>query len=118
HCDGPPYAGWVIAFAQKTLAISGMLNVAANSSAGPAIWMSGGGPAADSAGNVYLLTANGAFETTLDADGFPNGKDFGNSFLKISSAGAGLSILDYFAMSNELGESGGDEDLGSGGGML
>jgi len=118
HCDGPPYAGWVIAFAQNSLAISGVLNVAANSSAGPAIWMSGGGPAADSAGNVYLLTANGAFETTLDADGFPNGKDFGNSFLKISSAGAGLSILDYFAMSNELGESGGDEDLGSGGGML
>ena len=41
-------------------------------SAGPAIWMSGGGPAADAAGNVYLLTANGVFETTLDANGFPN----------------------------------------------
>jgi len=28
-----------------------------------AIWMSGG-PGAESAGNIYLLTANGAFETT------------------------------------------------------
>ena len=28
--------------------------------------MSGGGPAADGAGNVYLLTANGAFETDAE----------------------------------------------------
>ena len=46
--------------------------------------MAGGGPAADAAGNIYLLTANGAFETTLDANGFPNKQDYGNSFLKIS----------------------------------
>ncbi|MGO9933343.1 MAG: pyrrolo-quinoline quinone [Steroidobacteraceae bacterium] len=118
HCDGQPYSGWVIAFAESSLAISGVLNAAASSSAGPAIWMSGGGPAADSAGNIYLLTANGAFETTLDANSFPTGKDFGNSFLKISSASAGLNILDYFAMSNEVAESNADQDLGSGGEML
>jgi outer membrane protein assembly factor BamB len=118
HCDGQPYSGWIIAFAQSSLAISGVLNVAANSSAGPAVWMSGGGPGADAAGNIYLLTANGAFETTLDANGFPSLKDFGNSFLKISSAGAGLNVMDYFAMSNEVAESNADEDLGSGGEML
>jgi hypothetical protein len=118
HCDGQPYSGWIIAFAQSSLAISGVLNVAANSSAGPAIWMSGGGPGADAAGNIYLLTANGAFETTMDANGFPSLKDFGNSFLKISSASAGLNVQDYFAMSNEVTESNADEDLGSGGEML
>jgi len=118
HCDGQPYSGWIIAFAENSLAVSGVLNVAANSSAGPAIWMSGGGPAADAAGNIYLLTANGAFETTMDANGFPSLKDYGNSFLKISSAAAGLSVLDYFAMSNEVAESNADEDLGSGGEML
>jgi len=80
--------------------------------------MSGGGPAADSSGNIYLLTANGAFETTLDANGFPSRQDFGNPFLKISSAVAGLKVLDYFAMSNEVAESNGDVDLGSGGEML
>jgi hypothetical protein len=118
HCDAPPYSGWIIAYSQSTLARTAVLNVAANSQSGPAIWMAGGGPAADSAGSIYLLTANGAFETTLNANGFPNKGDFGNSFLKISSAGAGLGVLDYFAMSNEVAESNADQDLGSGGELL
>jgi len=118
HCDGQPYGGWIISYAQSTLARNGVLNIAANSSAGPAIWMAGGGPAVDASGNIYLLSANGAFETTLDAKGFPSSQDYGNSFLKISNAGAGLSVLDYFTMSNEVAESSADQDLGSGGEML
>jgi hypothetical protein len=118
HCDDAPYGGWIISYAQSTLARNGVLNIAANSSAGPAIWMAGGGPAVDASGNIYLLSANGAFETTLDAKGFPNAQDYGNSFLKISAAGAGLSVLDYFTMSNEVAESNADQDLGSGGEML
>jgi hypothetical protein len=80
--------------------------------------MSGGGPAADSTGNVYLLTANGAFETALDANGFPNQGDYGNSFLKLALAGGAFAVADYFTMSNVLSESGADQDLGSGGIML
>jgi hypothetical protein len=80
--------------------------------------MAGGGPAVDASGNIYLLTANGAFETTMDAKGFPSAQDYGNSFLKISSAAAGLSVLDYFTMSNEVAESNADQDLGSGGELL
>jgi len=118
HCDITPYGGWIIAYAQSSLARNGVLNVAAHSSSGPAIWMAGGGPAADSSGNIYLLTANGVFETTMDANGFPSGQDFGNSVLKISSASAGLKVLDYFTMFNEVAESGNDQDLGSGGEML
>jgi PQQ enzyme repeat len=118
HCDIAPYGGWIIAYSQATLARTAVLNIAANSSAGPAIWMAGGGPGVDAAGNIYLLAANGAFETTPDANGFPNQGDFGNSFLKISSAGAGLKVLDYFAMFNEVAESSSDQDLGSGGEML
>jgi immunoglobulin I-set domain protein/PQQ enzyme-like repeat protein len=118
HCDITPYGGWIISFSQSTLARNGVLNIAANSNAGPAIWMAGGGPAADTAGNIYLLSANGAFETTMDANGFPSNQDFGNSFLKISNAGAGLKVLDYFTMFNEVAESNADQDLGSGGGML
>ncbi len=96
-----------------------MLNVAPNSGGvGPAIWMSGGGPAADSSGNIYLLTANGVFETTLDANGFPSAQDYGNSFLKISTAGGTLRVADYFTMYNEAAESAADQDLGSGGAML
>jgi hypothetical protein len=118
HCDDAPYGGWIISYAQSTLAPNGVLNIAANSSAGPAIWMAGGGPAVDASGNVYLLAANGAFETTMDAKGFPSAQDYGNSFLKISSAGAGLTVMDYFTMSNEVAESNADQDLGSGGEML
>jgi hypothetical protein len=118
HCDASPYSGWIIAYSQSTLAHIASLNVAANSNKGPAIWMAGGGPAVDAAGNIYLLSANGAFETTLDSKGFPSKQDFGNSFLKISAAASGLNVLDYFAMSNVIAESNTDEDLGSGGEML
>jgi len=117
HCDIAPYTGWIIAYSESTLARTAVLNVAPNSGAGPAIWMSGGGPAADSAGNIYLLTANGAFETP-DASGFPSLRDYGNSFLKISTGGGALTIVDYFTMFNEVAESSADQDLGSGGAML
>jgi outer membrane protein assembly factor BamB len=119
HCDIVPYFGWVIAYSAASLSRTAVLNVAPNSGgAGPAIWMSGGGPAADAAGNIYLLTANGVFETAMDTKGFPQGQDYGNSFLKISPAGGALSVVDYFTMFNEIDESNADHDLGSGGAML
>jgi hypothetical protein len=119
HCDEYAYSGWVIAFSASTLARTAVLNIAPNSGGmGPAIWMSGGGPAADAAGNIYLLSANGVFETTLDANGFPDQGDFGNSFLKLSTAGGSLTVSDYFTMYNEVDESNRDDDLGSGGIML
>jgi hypothetical protein len=129
HCDFAPYSGWIMAFNQMTLAPTAVLNVGPNSGAavangtsfnmnGPAIWMSGDGPGADAQGNVYLLTGNGLFEPTLDANGFPNMGDFGNSFLKLTSTPSSLKVADYFAMFAEVVESGGDIDLGSGGEML
>src|SRR3989440_236768 len=124
HCDSSPYTGWVIAYAQNNLAQTAVLNVAPNgtgtgaATAGPAIWMSGGGPAADAAGNVYLLTGNGAFETTLDGNGFPNRGDYGNSFLKLATGGGSLAVADYFTLYNEQNESAADLDLGSGGALL
>jgi hypothetical protein len=126
HCDEAIYGGWIIAFSESTYAITGVLNVAPGASStsgtgfgnqGPAIWMADGGPAADAAGNVYLLTANGLFETTL-TNGFPSGGDYGNSFLKLSLSGSSPIVADYFTMSNEVTESGGDTDLGSGGILL
>jgi len=124
HCDNGSYGGWVIGLNEATLKITTILNLALGASGsgyasqGPSIWMSGGGPAADSAGNVYVLTANGRFETTLTSGGFPSGGDYGNSFVKMSASGATLSVADYFTMSGEIAESSGDVDLGSGGIML
>jgi hypothetical protein len=124
HCDTGPYGGWIIAVSESTLAITSVLNLAVGASGvgpanqGPAIWMSGGGPAADSAGNVYVLTGNGRFETALNAAGFPDGGDYGNSFVKISPSSNTLAVSDYFTMSGEIAESTYDVDLGSGGVML
>lgn len=119
HCDFGPYSGWVMAYNAATLTQTAAFNAAPNSGgSGPAIWMAGGGPAADAAGNVYLLTANGAFETVLDANRFPNQSDYGNSFLKLALNGSSLAVTDYFAMWNAVQESNVDQDLGSGGILL
>lgn len=118
HCDLPPYSGWIMGYNETTLAQTSVLNIGPNSNSGPAIWMAGSGPAADSAGNIYLLSANGPFEATLDNNGFPNRQDFGNSFLKLSAGATTLTVADYFAMSNAVSESSADRDLGAGGEML
>jgi hypothetical protein len=117
HCDFRPYTSWVMAFDASTLAKTSVLNLVPNGSEG-GIWMSGAGPVADVAGNIYLLEGNGDFETTLDVNGFPNRGDFGNSFMKLSTSGGALRVADYFATSNTVSQSAADQDLGSGGAML
>jgi len=116
HCDARPYTGWVMAYNASTLAQASVLNLTPNGSEG-AIWMAGNAPAADSAGNIYLLDANGTFDTTLDGNGFPSGGDYGNAFMKISTAG-GLKVADYFATFDTVSQSNADNDLGSGGVVL
>ena len=117
HCDAGPYTGWVMGYSQSSLLQTSVLDVTPNGSDG-AIWMSGDGPAADSSGNIYFLDANGTFDDTLDGSGFPEHGDYGNAFIKISTAGNTLSVADYFTMHNTDAESSMDEDLGSGGEML
>jgi len=116
HCDIDPYTGWIMAYDPNTLTQTSVLNVTPNGSRG-AIWMAGAGPAADSAGNIYLLDGNGTFDTTLDASGFPNRANFGNAFLKIATAG-GLRVADYFATFDTVSKSNADTDLGSGGALV
>jgi hypothetical protein len=117
HCDIRPYTGWIMGFDQSTLAQVSVLNVTPNGNEG-SVWMSGSGLAADTSGNILLLDANGTFDTTLDANGFPSQGDYGNAFLKISSANRQLAVADYFEMSNQGTENGSDEDLGSGGALV
>jgi len=116
HYDTRPYTGWIIAYDASTLAQTSVLNVTPNANSG-AIWMSGAAPAADDSGNIYILVANGEFDETLDARGFPSLGDYGNAFLKLSTAN-GLQVADYFEMDNEIDENVGDVDLGSGGAMV
>jgi outer membrane protein assembly factor BamB len=116
HCDIGPYTGWVMAYSESTLKQTQLLNLTPNGSDG-SIWMSGGGQAADSSGNIYFFDANGTFDHVLDANGFPSNGDFGNAILKLSTAGK-LAVADYFEPFNTDDESGSDLDLGSGGVVL
>ena len=117
HCDFAPYTTWIIGYNQTTLAQTSIFNLTPNGNEG-SIWQSGGGLAADAQGNIYALIANGTFDTTLDANGFPAKKDYGNGYVKVSTTGGTLAVADYFNMSNTTSESGSDTDLGSGGAMV
>jgi len=116
HCDFSPYTGWVMGYSESTFKQTTVLNLTPNGGDG-SIWMSGDGIAADAAGNLYLLDANGTFDTTLDGNGFPSKGDYGNTILKLTTAGK-LAVADYFEPFNGVSESGGDLDLGSGGIVL
>ncbi|WP_254064020.1 PQQ-like beta-propeller repeat protein [Granulicella sp. S190] len=116
HCDNGLYTGWVMGYSESTLQQTQVLNVTPNGQEG-SIWMSGDGLAADSSGNIYLLDANGTFDTTFDTNGFPAKGDYGNAMLKLSTNGQ-LAVADYFEMYNTKTESNGDLDLGSGGELL
>ncbi|HXJ93358.1 MAG TPA: PQQ-binding-like beta-propeller repeat protein [Terriglobia bacterium] len=117
HCDARPYTGWLIGYSESTLAQTGVLDVTPNGNEG-AIWQDGDGLAADPSGYIYFLDANGTFDTTLTAQGFPKMGDYGNAIVKVSPKGGKLKVADYFNMYNTVSESDADEDLGSGGIML
>jgi hypothetical protein len=125
HCDEDPYTGWLMAYSESTLQQTSVLNLTPNGPSTPhygngegAVWMSGAGLAGDTQGNIFFLDANGTFDSTLTANGFPAHGDFGNAFMKVSTSGNALAAADYFAASNVQSESDADTDLGSGGAML
>ena len=116
HCDFGPYTGWVIGYDQLTLQQTRVLNLTPNGNRG-GIWMAGDGPAADGAGNIYLLDGNGLFDTALDVNGFPSSGDFGNAFVKIAPTSP-ATVIDFFASHDTAIQSIEDFDLGSGGLLL
>ena len=116
HCDAGPYTSWVMAYSADTLKQTAVLNLVPNGSDG-GIWMSGTAPAADAAGNIYLILGNGTFDTSLDASGFPSQGDCGNCYAKISPTSP-LRLLDYFTPQNTVAASAADADFGSGGPLL
>ncbi|MGA7409980.1 MAG: Ig-like domain repeat protein, partial [Bryobacteraceae bacterium] len=117
HCDIRPYTGWTIGYDRLTLAQTSVFNFAPNGSEA-AVWAAGAGPAADANGNLFFQIANGTFDTTLNAAGFPALGDYGNAFVKLNLSGGKLAAADYWTMHNSDAESNVDEDLGSGGVLL
>lgn len=110
-CDTYAYRGWLLTYDELTLQQTGTFLVTPNGTKG-AIWQSGGGPAVDSDGTIFVATANGTFDASS------GGSDYGDSVLHLSSAGSGLGILDYFTPYNQDTLADEDLDLGAGGVLL
>ena len=105
HCDQGSWAGYTLAYSTANLSQTGVFNASPNDN-GAAIWQSGNGPAADSAGSVYLITGNGTW------DGENN---FSETFLKLDSA---LKLQDWHTPSNYQSLDNGDVDLTASGPLL
>src|SRR6266852_8182172 len=101
---GGDWHGWIFGYDKSTLAQLTVFSVTPNGNEGRGgVWMHGAGLAADSAGYLYLSTANGAF------DGIAN---YGDSFLKLATPS--LTVSDYFAPYNQQTLDTGDLDVASG----
>jgi hypothetical protein len=126
HEDAGPWYGWLIGYSafnssnNSGLQQVSIFNSTPNSSAG-GIWASGGAPAVDSSGNIYLATGNGTFDE-LPA---PPGNDYGDTVVQLNPNfqgstpnGMNMQIADYFTPQYQCWLAEVDEDLGSGGPML
>ena len=108
--DCGPYSAWVMAYDAGTLKQTSAIDLVPNNSGG-GMWMGGGGPAADAAGNVYVISGNGFGDTP------GTNSSYGNSFVRLSNS-SGLKVGDYFTPYNTSAEDGADEDFGSAGPLL
>jgi hypothetical protein len=115
YCDVAPYSGWVIGLDQATLRATSEWESNPTSSAG-GIWQSGQGPAADSSGNVYVLTGNGYNDN--DTNIVSGGTNAADTMVELGP-NLGTTPVSWFVPSNysQLG-GGADLDFGSGGVLL
>ena len=110
---GSCHSGWLLAYDATTLAQTGVFNASPNldgegtyASAG-GVWMGGGGPAADSSGNIYITTGNGPWN--------PAQGSYSDSVIKFSPT---LTLEDYFTPDDYQYMDCNDADLAAGGLML
>jgi hypothetical protein len=110
-CDAGPYHGWVMAYDARTLKQLAALNTSPDTN-DSGIWLSDTAPAADDAGNIFVVTGNGRFDAAA------GGHDLGDSVLKLRLDGGQLAVADYFTPFNQEQLNANDADLGSGGPVL
>jgi hypothetical protein len=110
-CDVGPYYGWVMSYDARTLKQTGVLNVSPGAKES-GIWQADAGPAADSDGNIYVITGNGKFTAAS------GGRDYGDSVLKIALTPNGILVRDYFTPADQEQLNDTDGDFGSGSPVL
>jgi hypothetical protein len=117
HADLLPFHGWLLGYRYSGTAFTQTAVYCTTPNAGPStygagIWMSGGAPAADSNGHLYVITGNGLFDA--NSASAPN-NDYGDSFLQLA---AGLTVSSYFTVTNQASDDINDYDVGSGGAAI
>ena len=105
HCDNGAYHGWLIAFDELTLTRTGIFVDTPNGSEG-GFWGSGSGPAADSAGSIYIATGNGTYDAS---------SDYGDSVMRLVPGTQSITLADYFTPWDQQTLDINDTDVGSGG---
>ena len=60
-CDTFAFHGWMMAYNQSNLQPAGVFNATPNGTDG-GIWQSGGAPAVDTDGTIFVATGNGTFD--------------------------------------------------------
>jgi len=117
---GGCHSGWLVAYNASTLQQVGVFNSSTKlngegtyASAG-GVWMGGGGPVADSQGNIYITTGNGPWDGQTA---------FADSVLKfgptpVAGANGTMQPIDYFTPSIYQYMDCDDADLASGGLLL
>jgi hypothetical protein len=110
--DCPTFYGWIFRYGARDLKLQTFFNTAPGDAAGKdagggGIWQAGQGPAADTAGNIYVMSGNGGFSTSgLELP-------LGSSFIKLDPS---LKVLSRFTPRSSKADL--DLDLGSGGPLL
>ena len=110
HEDRDPYHGWVMAYNASNLSQLSVLTVNPDGSRS-GVWMAGGAPAVDDAGNLFLSTGNGTFDANSNT---PPNQDYGDSILKIGTS-SGLTTDDWFTPFNQAILNAWDLDVASAG---
>jgi hypothetical protein len=105
HCDLGSYQGFVLGYNATNLSQVYSYDVTPTGGGG-AVWSGGMAPAADTNGNIYIMTGNGDFDGT---------NNFGESMIKLNSS---LVVQDYATPSDWSSLNDGDQDFGSGGVVL
>jgi hypothetical protein len=103
--DNGDYHGFIFGYNATNLSLEYSFNTTPTGTQG-GVWSSGMAPAADTDGNIYVMTGNGTFDGTTN---------FGMSLLKLS---ANLTVEDYATPDNYQPLSDADLDFGSGGVVL
>jgi hypothetical protein len=96
HCDWGPYHGWILGYDQTTLEQK-IVYVTTPDGYNGGIWMSGAGPAADDAGNIYVAVGNGSIGKNGNNSDLRNRSE---SAMKLTPSGSTLAVNTFFTPKN------------------